>query len=629
MSSSNQDALSRHISHLAATNSSALSLSLDHRSIPASLFAVSHGHPSLLSQLPGIKILSMQHCDLRSVPAIHNVYPLLHSLDLRSNDALSDISNLSHLPRLQSLWIDNQANIQEALLLCPNLRSINGKPLAQASSSSSSSSSSAGKAASMNADPFLEQKEASIRASGGSVANAEVLQLLSDVRGAYASRIHALQSELLRAEKETAELLEAAETLEKETALFANSRAEMETRHEAEKRAALEENASLRAENQRLLARLKQVTLASSSPVSGHSYSSSASAAGAGSGPTAAAGSGGNAMGSPLRRPMSAHNSGNASSNPGSTTTTPVYGGSGKALSLRQLHELMDEIYASKAKADQKAISMHLPLETMEQHVASFLSTRYGLRPIVAEHASALAAAVARFSADDPDVAVFRKILRCEIDDEFRHVQTQLKATVKELVRVHLQGKHPLKRDDEISHLVEKRVGGVLAEDEWVDVVRYMYNQDDVVGIMMAVRPFLISPSSNGHVSAGASGKNKVRYADLVRVLLEFQMRGHERFLRRFVMLWREADQDQDGVVSRDELRRLVRNCRDVAGSLDRSPAQIEAVVVAADPWGHSKITFSECVRVLAHELVAMATIQHNPADPQAQLAAENIAADD
>ena len=58
-------------------------------------------------------------------------------------------------------------------------------------------------------------------------------------------------------------------------------------------------------------------------------------------------------------------------------------------------------------------------------------------------------------------------------------MQRQLKHTTLELLRVYLKGKHPLKRDAEISELLNKRVEGVVLEEEWVDIVKYMYAPED------------------------------------------------------------------------------------------------------------------------------------------------------
>jgi len=52
----------------------------------------------------------------------------------------------------------------------------------------------------------------------------------------------------------------------------------------------------------------------------------------------------------------------------------------GRALSLKQLKDVIEEIYASKTKFDQRCIEGHQPRETMEQHMYTFLNQKYGLK---------------------------------------------------------------------------------------------------------------------------------------------------------------------------------------------------------------------------------------------------------
>ena len=46
-------------------------------------------------------------------------------------------------------------------------------------------------------------------------------------------------------------------------------------------------------------------------------------------------------------------------------------------------------------------------------------------------------------------------------------MQKQLKDTVAELLRVYLKGEHPLKSEDEVSKLLNKRIKSFVFEEEW------------------------------------------------------------------------------------------------------------------------------------------------------------------
>lgn len=94
------------------------------------------------------------------------------------------------------------------------------------------------------------------------------------------------------------------------------------------------------------------------------------------------------------------------------------------------------------------------------------------------DNATAILKAVEKYATQDNDVAVFSKILHNEIDEEFALVQQQLKEAVVELVRVQIKGKNPLKTDEFVNNAVADRLNGLLQEEEWVDIIQYMYNHE-------------------------------------------------------------------------------------------------------------------------------------------------------
>ncbi|KAL0490135.1 hypothetical protein AKO1_009358 [Acrasis kona] len=294
---------------------------------------------------------------------------------------------------------------------------------------------------------------------------------------------------------------------------------------------------------------------------------------------------------------------------------------SNKTLSLRQTKEIIDEIYASKAKFDQKCVDNKLPRETMEQHLYTFLNQKYGLKNLILDWASAIIQAVKKFTSEDNDVAVFGKILRNEIDEEFRFVQKQLRETVAELLRVYLKGKYSRKVDGEIQQMLAQRMSGSLNEDEWVDIIKYMYNKEDSVNVIIKVnegirqlrakksrRPNTGNSSSNSSsrtpdddVDDDDKGANKIPYVEFLRVLLNFQLRGHERFLTKFVRLFRQFDADKNGILNELEFRHLLLHINP-----HRTEENIEHWLNYTDPYNNQQITFSECVTFLSADLVKM-----------------------
>ncbi|EAN99004.1 hypothetical protein, conserved [Trypanosoma cruzi] len=279
-----------------------------------------------------------------------------------------------------------------------------------------------------------------------------------------------------------------------------------------------------------------------------------------------------------------------------------------KVLTLKQLKQAIEDIYASKSKYDIKCSESHLPRETMEQHMYTYLNQRYGLKHIILDWATAIIQGIKKYNLEDNDVAVFGKILRNEIDEEFRFVQRQVRETVHELLRVYIKGKRPSKSDTDINKIVQKKTNGTLLEDEWVDIVKYMYNTEDAVSIIMRVRDYLRQVSQPRRRSSIQRGHEiasihdvQLPYAELIRILLDFQLEGHERFLARFHSIFCRHDADRNGIVNAQEFNAILKTV-----DASKTDEEIEALLELIDPFGNQLITYSECVTFLSAEIVRM-----------------------
>ena len=93
----------------------------------------------------------------------------------------------------------------------------------------------------------------------------------------------------------------------------------------------------------------------------------------------------------------------------------------------------------------------------------------------------------------------------------------------------------------------------------------------------------------------------KLPYALFVKALLDFQLAGHQHFLRPFVRLFREVDTAGRGVLDEAQFTLLLQRL-----DARKSEEQVEAVLAAIDPHGRGQMTFSDCVATLSNDLVAL-----------------------
>ena len=405
----------------------------------------------------------------------------------------------------------------------------------------------------------LKQSHAQIVVELVGIVTSTVTKLMNKVRNA--------ELELEKGAKETNEVLEAAEQLEKENTAL---KAELDMVKRDREELAVEVE-GLREENQRCLDALVKHSKATASTTLAKAQDTE----------------------------------GPRSPQPAKLTAANLQG---RALSLKQLKDVIEEIYASKTKFDQRCVETHQPRETMEQHMYTFLNQKYGLKNLIIEWAAGIIMGVKKFSPEDNDVMVFGKILKNECDEEFRFVQVQVKDTIAELLRMFLRNKHPLKSAADLEVMLQEKLGSWVTVEECTDIVKYMYNQTDTDIILTILtnlqdkktsdlpeKKRLTREELNLKKQREAAFRGRIQYKEFLKVLLDFQLRGHEKFLQTFVQLYKEVDSDGNGIINEAEFRELLGRV-----DTDLEETEVTRLLQAADPYNHQNVTFSECVALFS-----------------------------
>ena len=91
-----------------------------------------------------------------------------------------------------------------------------------------------------------------------------------------------------------------------------------------------------------------------------------------------------------------------------------------RVLTLRQLKEVINDMYAQKQKYDQKCSEVHMPKETMEQYMYTYLNQKYGLKNLIIEYVVAIVNGIKLYQHEDHEIMLFGKILKNDCDEEFR-----------------------------------------------------------------------------------------------------------------------------------------------------------------------------------------------------------------
>jgi hypothetical protein len=102
------------------------------------------------------------------------------------------------------------------------------------------------------------------------------------------------------------------------------------------------------------------------------------------------------------------------------------------------------------------------------------------------------------------------------------------------------------------------------------------------------------------------STKYAIRYLDFEQVLLNFQLKGHEKFLRQFCAVFREYDPEAKGLLDEKDFRLLV-----LKVNPNKTHDELDHLVAAVDPYNNQLITYSQVVNVLQDEIEILASGLH------------------
>ena len=279
-----------------------------------------------------------------------------------------------------------------------------------------------------------------------------------------------------------------------------------------------------------------------------------------------------------------------------------------RVFTIKMMKEIINDIYNSKAEFDKKSDENKLPRETMEQHMYTYLNQKYGLKSIIIEWASNIINGIKIFSSEDSEICLFGKILRNEIEEDARLIFSDVQKSILEYLKYYIKRKNHYISAKEISKILKEKKRGSLTEEEWKEVINYLYNQEHAKILEERISEIIQKKFFKSKLDTDRKltreeiiqlSKTKEEYnipfKDLVKILHEFQIKQREKQLKNFVQLFKSVDKDNNGIINEEEFVNLLYNMN-IFG--DQLKQKIVELLTQVDPYNNKQITFSECVNL-------------------------------
>lgn len=179
-----------------------------------------------------------------------------------------------------------------------------------------------------------------------------------------------------------------------------------------------------------------------------------------------------------------------------------------------------------------------------------------------------------------------------------------------------------MKSNLEIKELANKKVtkGIPVNEEEWKGIIYYLYETEDAKHLEGKIVEFIRRKNfekQNFDMHTYLSNTNKkltraeinsplkedleIEYKNFQGIILDYQIKCRIKYLRNIYNLFKELDNDENGILNENEFIQLVANTDLFNEGFSENSNRLLNLV---DPANHKQVTFSEIVTCFSKENV-------------------------
>jgi hypothetical protein len=205
---------------------------------------------------------------------------------------------------------------------------------------------------------------------------------------------------------------------------------------------------------------------------------------------------------------MNNTNNNNTNSNRNSTNS--------EIIPLNEFIVLINSIYESKEKEEKINLEKGQPQETLEHHIYTYLTRKYGVKHIVIEKAFSIFSSLRKYSNINSDVLLFAKIIRNDIDESSKDFSKEIKKHLEKL-------------------LCNKKI-----DDDIIKIISNSFYCNDTNTKNIFLNKIYAIKDKNKIINTG----------DIYNIILELEIKERNIYLKNFRTLFRRVDTDSDGTIN-------------------------------------------------------------------------------
>ena len=238
---------------------------------------------------------------------------------------------------------------------------------------------------------------------------------------------------------------------------------------------------------------------------------------------------------------------------------------------LNDFINLINNIYESKEKEEKINLKKNQPQETLEHHIYTFLTRKYGVKHIVIEKAFSIFSSLRKYSNLNSDILLFAKIIRNDIDESSRLVSLEIKKNLEKFL---------------MNKIIDEDIINIISNSFYCD------DNDNKIIFLKKIGEKKIS--------------KEITVDDIYNIILEIEIQKRNLFLKNFKILFKRIDTDSDGIINSYDTSVLFGNIFDeIKNDLNNEGLQLDKNKFVDDLMNFFKnyipksLTFSQIVQCL------------------------------
>ena len=177
---------------------------------------------------------------------------------------------------------------------------------------------------------------------------------------------------------------------------------------------------------------------------------------------------------------------------------------------------LINSIYESKEKEEKINLEKGQPQETLEHHIYTYLTRKYGVKHIVIEKAFSIFSSLRKYSNINSEVLLFSKIIRNDIDESSKDFSKEIKKNLEKL-------------------LSNKRIN-----EDIIKIISNSFYCNNKNSKNLFLNKILMIKEKN----------KTINIEDIYNIILELEIKERNIYLSNFRILFRRVDTDSDGIIN-------------------------------------------------------------------------------